>query len=209
MVVLVVGLAVFAYAGPALVVREVTVTGVSVTRVAAVRQAAGIVPGRPLAQVDVGAIDDRVRDLPFVAQVRVSRHLPGTVRVDVVPRQAAALVPVAGGGYRIVDAGGVPFARAAKPLRGVPVIKVSLAESARPALQAALAVLAALPEPVRAKVGAVTASTPDDVRFTVGPATVVWGSVERSDRKAAIYAALRRTPAKVYDLSSPDTPVLR
>jgi cell division protein FtsQ len=89
------------------------------------------------------------------------------------------------------------------------VIRVALSEQARPALESALAVLAALPAPIRATVRAVTAGSPDDVRLTVGRSTVIWGSAERSDRKAAIYAVLRRTPATVYDLSSPDTPVLR
>ena len=94
-------------------------------------------------------------------------------------------------------------------VKGVPVVQVALDESDRPALRAALAVLAALPTPVRATVTAVTASSPEDVQLRVGASTVVWGSPERSERKAAIYAALRRTPATVYDLSSPETPVLR
>ena len=204
-----VGLGVFAYAGPALVVREVAVSGVTGRQVAQVRDAAQAPARRPLAQVDTAAISQRVRTLPFVAGARVQRSWPSTLRIAVDARTPAALLPDPAGGYRIVDATGVAYASSAGPIKGVPVVRVGLDASDRPALRAALAVLAALPKPMRATVSAVTAGSPDDVRLRVGGSTVVWGSPARSERKAAIYAALRRTPAKVYDLSSPETPVLR
>ena len=208
-VVVVVGLIAFAYAGPALVVREVTVSGVSQVRTQQVLAVAEAPQRRPLARVDTGAIAERVRTLPFVAGVQVQRGWPSTLRIVVDARTPAALVPDRSGGYRVVDATGVAFASSRAAVKGVPVVQVALDESDRPALRAALAVLAALPTPMRATVTAVTASSPDDVQLRVGASTVVWGSPERSDRKAAIYAALRRTPATVYDLSSPETPVLR
>lgn len=207
--VLLVALAGFLSFGPALVVREVNVSGVGATRAEQVRAAAAAPMGRPLAQVDTPAMAERVRALPFVEAVTVGRHWPSTLDVVVQARTPAALVPVASGGFRVVDRAGVAFASAAAPLPGLPVIRVSLSEQARPALRAAVAVLAALPAPVRSTVQSVTAGSPDDVRLTVGDSTVVWGGPDHSERKAAIYAVLRRTPAKVYDLSSPATPVLR
>ena len=204
-----VALAAFLYAGPALVVREVSVSGVSVARADQVRAAAAAPMRRPLAQVDTTATAERVRALPFVEAVTVGRHWPSTLEVVVRARTPAALVPVPSGGYRVVDAEGVDFAASAATLPGLPVIRVALTEQARPALRSALAVLQALPAPVRATVQSVSAGSPDDVRLSVGDTTVVWGGPDRSERKAAIYAVLRRTPAKVYDLSSPATPVLR
>ena len=208
-VVVVVGLLAFAYAGPALVVREVTVSGVSEVRTQQVLAAAEAPQRRPLAQVDTGAIAQRVRTLPFVAGVQVQRGWPSTLRIVVDARTPAALVPDSSGGYRVVDATGVAFASSRAAVKGVPVVQVALDESDRPALRAALAVLAALPAPVRSTVQSVSAGSPDDVRLAVGDSTVVWGGPDHSERKAAIYAVLRRTPAKVYDLSSPATPVLR
>jgi cell division protein FtsQ len=38
---------------------------------------------------------------------------------------------------------------------------------------------------------------------------VVWGGGEDSERKVAILTVLLRTPAKVIDVSAPDTPVTR
>ncbi len=207
--VLLVAAAGFLYAGPALVVRDVSVSGVGATRAEQVRVAVAAPLGRPLARVDTPAMAERVRALPFVEAVTVGRRWPSTLDVVVRARTPAALVPVPSGGFRVVDPAGVAFASAAAALPGVPVIRVSLGERARPALRAALAVLAALPAPVRSTVQSVSAGSPDDVRLTVGDSTVVWGGPANSERKAAIYAVLRRTPAKVYDLSSPATPVLR
>ena len=209
MAVALIALAGFLYAGPALVVREVSVSGVGVTRAEQVRAAASAPMRRPMAQVDTRAMAERVRALPFVEVVTVGRHWPSTLDVVVRARTPAALVPVASGGFRVVDPAGVAFASASAPLPGLPVVRVSLSEQARPALRSALAVLAALPAPVRSTVQSVTAGSPDDVRLTVGDSTVVWGGPDHSERKAAIYAVLRRTPATVYDLSSPATPVLR
>ena len=52
----VLGFVVFAYAGPALVVRTVQVTGVSTGREAQVRAAAAVPVGRPLARIDTAVI---------------------------------------------------------------------------------------------------------------------------------------------------------
>lgn len=208
--VVLVGLLAFGYAGPLLVVRTVTVTGPSLPREQLVRAAAGIRVGQPLAQVDTRGATQRISALPFVDHVAVSRSWPSTLRLDVTVRQPAAVVRLPSGGYRVVDASGVPFAPATAPLPGRPVIAVGLDAAQRPALRAALAVVASLPADVRATVGVVSATTPDDVRFRLGSATVVWGGTDHGERKAAVLAALRRSQsAIVYDLSSPETPVLR
>ena len=47
------------------------------------------------------------------------------------------------------------------------------------------------------------------ITFTLGKRSVVWGSGEDSGRKVAILGALLETPAKVIDVSAPDTPVTR
>ena len=163
----------------------------------------------PLAQLDTAAIGARVRALPFVAGVSVHRQWPSTLGVMVRARTPAALVPDPSGGYRIVDSSGIAYGTSARPLPGVPVIAVDLTPSSRPALLAALTVLAALPPRIRSTVRSVAAGSPNDVRLRVVKTTIVWGGPDRSERKAQIYADLRHTRASVYDLSSPDTPVLR
>lgn len=205
----VVALGAFLLAGPVLVVRAVTVSGVSAQRAAEVRAAAAAAMGQPMARVDTRAMTARLEGIAFVASASVSRRWPSTLSIIVEERTPAVQVPDPAGGYRVVDSAGAAYAWTRVPLRGVPVVQVELAAASRPALVAALAVLAALPTSVRSTVGVVTAGSPDDVRLRIGKTSVIWGSPDRSDRKAAIYAVLRSTPARVYDLSSPDTPVLR
>jgi cell division protein FtsQ len=209
LLVLVVALAGFVWAGPLLVVRHVEVRGVTDDRAAQVRTALATPWGEPLARVDGRALAGRVRQLPFVASVDVSRGWPRTLVVTVDARTPRAVVPVAGGGYDIVDGEGVAYARADKAPKGLPVVRLGDDAVRQPTLVAALQVLQGLPEGLRDAVTSVKASSPDAVTLTISRRTVVWGSPEQTDRKARIFEALRDTKAKVYDVSSPDTPVLR
>jgi len=208
-VVLLVALGVFAWAGPVLVVRHVEVHGVSGDRAQQVRAAVAAPVGEPLLRADTSALAARVQRLPFVASVDVGRGWPRTLVVTVDARTPAAAVPQPGGGYQLVDPGGIAYAHAGSVPRGLPVIRLDDGAPERPTLVAALTVLRDLPDALRTKVTAVTASSPDAVTLTISKKTVVWGSAADTERKARIFAALHRTKATVYDVSSPDTPVLR
>jgi cell division protein FtsQ len=209
LVVLLVAVAVLAYFGPLLTVRTVQVSGVSGPGADQVAAAAGDLSGTPLARVDTDAVAARVERVPAVAAVTVQRGWPTTLRLVVRPRVAAAAVPVTGGGFRLVDASGVAFATAARPPAGVPAIHVPVGVKAADTLAAALTVLDALPPSLRARISRVSADSPDDVRMRLGSATIVWGSGDDSELKARVLVALTKHKAKVYDVSSPSTPVLR
>ncbi len=129
-------------------VREVRVTGTAMVPVRDVLGAAGVTPGGPLAAVDLTGIAHRVARLPAVESVRVGRSWPHSVAVDVTER-----VPVAvtrdGPGAQLVDRSGVVYPGAAVP--GLPTLTAPAAGTDDPATLAAVAVLAALPEPVRGR----------------------------------------------------------
>jgi cell division protein FtsQ len=202
-------LAVLAWFGPLLGVRSIAVRGVSGADAARVRALAVPVKGTPLPQVDTGLVARQVEQLPYVQAARVERAWPSTLRVVVQPRVAVAAVPASNGGVRLVDADGVAFARAAKPPRGVPVVRVPLGGKGRDALAATLTVLESLPSGLRAGVSQVTADTADDVQMRWRGSTVVWGSADANALKAQVLLALSQKRARVYDVSSPHTPVLR
>lgn len=208
-VVLLVALAVFAWAGPVLVVRHVEVRGVSGERAQQVQAAVAAPIGEPLLRANTSVLAARVQRLPFVASVDVGRGWPRTLVITVDARTPAAAVPLPGGDYQLVDPGGVAYARTGRAPHGLPVIRLGPGAPERPTLVAALAVLQQLPGSLRHQVTAVTASSPDAVTLTIAKKTVVWGSAADTERKARIFSALRRTKATVYDVSSPDTPVLR
>src|SRR5439155_2053078 len=96
------------YATPLLGVAEVRVVGARLVPPDAVREAAAVRPGTPLARVDLGAVARRVGALPPVARVAVQRSWPDGLVVRVVERVPAAAVPV-GGGFAIVDGTGHVF----------------------------------------------------------------------------------------------------
>ncbi|HET8613989.1 MAG TPA: FtsQ-type POTRA domain-containing protein [Actinomycetales bacterium] len=203
------GAAVFVWAGPLLVVRQVDVRGVSGDRAEQVRSALDAPVGQPLLQVDRSRLERRIQGLPFVASVEVSRGWPRSLVVTVDARTPRAAVPAPGGGYQLVDGTGVAYAHATAVPRGLPVVRLSGDAPQQPTVEAALEVLRDLPAPLASAVTKVTASSPDAVTLTIGKKTVVWGSAADTARKAEIFEALKSTKAKVYDVSSPDTPVLR
>jgi cell division protein FtsQ len=185
-------------------VRSVEVTGTQVTTPEAVLAAAAITVGTPMLRLDTGAIADRVRALPPVAEVDVRRSLPNTVVITVTERTPAALVPDAGG-YGVLSADGVLFHRVSAPLAGVPVVRLDTPGPADPATLAVLRVVAALTPELRGVLAEILAPAPTRISLTlVDGRTVVWGDAESSDRKAAVATTLLGEAASEIDVSVPD-----
>lgn len=87
-----------------------------------------------LFDVDVGDAVERLKRLPAITDVRIERHLPGTLVVRVVPRSAKAWVTTIGNpsgrraGDLLVDDGGFAYAcpeRLAEASAALPVIEIS------------------------------------------------------------------------------------
>lgn len=190
------------YASPVTVVKHVVVEAPRGLSEESIRLASGI-----SAQDHVPAVDaERVRtaimtELPAVSDVRVSRALPGTIRLVVTARAPFAAVD-AGKGYYVMDEAGVVYdkVRSAKKL---PVIKAST-DTGR---QTALEVLRSLPADLLADVRRAAAKTRDDVALVLRDgAKVRWGSVEDADLKARVLAGLVAVEATTYDVSAPLLP---
>jgi cell division protein FtsQ len=189
-------------------VREVQVTGTSLLDPDQVRSVAAIEPGVPLATLDTGSVATRLARLPAVRAVEVTRHWPRTVEIRVHERRAAA-VQARGPAYVLVDRTGVAFAPVTRRPAGLPLVSAPV-DAGAPALRAALDVLEQLPAGLRDQVRQVRAASREDVevRLTRGR-TVLWGSVDRGARKAAVLAVLVTRRAAVYDVSAPDAPTTR
>lgn len=190
-------------ASPLLAVRHVAVSGTTRLTPEQVRVAVDVARGTPLARVDAGSVVRRVQALRPVAEVRVSRGWPSTLRVRVVER-----TPVAGlvtkQGITLVDAGGVPFAPAAALPAGVVRLQVPKAGPTDPTTRAALAVLAELAAPLRTQVRIVRAASPSSVTLVLRDGRrVLWGGVGDATLKAQAAAALLKMPGSVYDVSRP------
>ncbi|HEU5333175.1 MAG TPA: FtsQ-type POTRA domain-containing protein [Actinocrinis sp.] len=172
--------------------------------------AAGLRVGSPLASADLTGARDRVQRIPQIAAADVSRDWPHTVVISIVERTAAALVPN-GGGYDVVDAGGVVFGRTVSALPGLTVIQVQGGADVKAAVvPGALAALKALPPDIAHRVTGITASSPYSITLRLsGGVTVDWGGGDDASAKAQDLAALMRVrKAARYDVSAPEAPAM-
>ncbi|WP_300010746.1 FtsQ-type POTRA domain-containing protein [Pseudonocardia sp.] len=191
-------------------VEGVEVSGASAVPVEEVLAAAAVVPGGPLASVDTAGIAARVAQLPGVAMVEVGRGWPHTVTVAITERVAVAIVDTARGPAP-VDATGVVYA--APVAADLPRLTFGAVGPDDPSTRAALDVLGALPDGLRAQVRTVDVSTgggtPQVALGLTEDRQVRWGTAERGPEKASVLVALLTQPGRVYDVTSPELPTVR
>lgn len=211
-VVAVIGGVAWALAGSKLlVVRSVTVTGTHLVTKAEVSGAADVPLGTPLGQVDPGAVARRVEAIRQVASATVSKSWPDSLAITVTERVPVAAVPMAGGGYDLVDKAGVivRWSRArpaALPRMWATVSGGRLAGD--PGVTTATAVLGEIPRWLAPSVASVSASVPVTLSLRDGK-TIVWGGTDRAAVKARELAILMRNPARYFDVSAPGTAITR
>lgn len=185
------------------VVRHVEVSGTSLLTPDQVIAAANVDPSTQIVRLDAGAVADRVRQLPQVAEVEVRRVPFDRVQILVTERIAVAVVS-SGSGYQLIDETGTPFVDAATRPDTLPLLP-SRTQSVGDAT--ALAVAAGLAPGVRAQVDTITATSRDDATLTLrSGATVKWGSSEKSTLKSDVLLALLPAKAQTYDVTAPEVP---
>ena len=191
----------------ALAVQGVKVEGTQVLDPRAVRRAAAVPTGTPLATVDLDAIAQRVEGLAAVDSVDVSRSWPDAVRIDVTEREAVAVVQQ-GNALRGLDDQGVMFRRYPSRPPSLPLIRMS--GHARPdALAEAARVAGSLPSSIAAKVDYVEVRTVDTISLRLRSGKPVrWGTADDSAAKARVLAVLLEQRASSIDVSVPGQPVI-
>lgn len=171
--------------------------------------AAAKVPlGRPVAEVDLRAVADRVARLPAVAEVTVAQDFPHTISVSVTERSAAYALKV-GSGYQLVDGSGVGYHHVSSVPKGLAAVTASDADQN---LRVGLAgVAAALPGDLRSRLTRIEAPTRDQVTLILrGGVTVIWGSPADSDLKGQVAVVLLEVKhVKTVDVSAPSHPTTR
>lgn len=194
---------------PRFTLQTVSVTGTAAVPASAIRAASRLRAGVPLLSADLDLAQSRVAAIPSVASVEASRHWPSTVELHVTERIPVALAS-SPNGLRLVDYTGMAYRQAGAKAPALPRLAAARIAPNDPATEAGLAVLAALPAPVRSQLQVVEASGPRAVTLRLaGGKQVRWGDAAESDRKAAVLAVLLSQPASIYDVSSPELPTVR
>ncbi len=197
-----------------LAVSKVVVDGESTLSEAQIRTAAAVPIGRPLARLDTVGIESRVASMERVESVKVSRSLPGTVRIEVLERAAIAYATL-GGQIRGIDRYGIAFRTFDSPPKGLLKVEVIVANARK--RQQTLAAVASVVETIdekdaelRRQVQSVGATTKDSIvlNLTKGR-SVTWGSASHAERKLTVLNSLLTIKAREYDVSAPDQPTTR
>ena|GEM_PF-1112255 len=195
-----------------LVVRSVVVTGTRLVPASEVLAVAGVNRGTPLIWVNVGRVAARIETIRQVKSAQVTRDWPDRVVIVVWERTSALTVMAPGGGFDLVDSGGVIVRWAARRPADLPLYLAPASGTAvnslrgDPDLAAAAAVLGALPAQLRHTVGSVSAPSPDQVTLQLsGGITVLWGDASDAARKARVLNVLMQAHAHYYDVSAQET----
>lgn len=196
------------YFSPWLRAEGVEIAGNSQLSDRQVMAAAEVPLGGALVNVDLEAIEIRIRSLATVKRVDVSRKWPHHVRIDVVERTPIAVLD-RGDRLTNLDADGVAFGRLAKAPQGLPRVKVGGGADGD-ALREGAAVVAALDPAVATLVDFVEVRTVDEIQLHLRDGRLVqWGSADQAEDKAAVLLELLDRDAQTYDVSVPGAPTTR
>ena len=207
---------------PLLDVDRIAVAGADPARNAEIVEISQLSVGLPMMFLDVDEAQRSVTSLPWVRSARVWKDWPATVRIAVDPRVAAAAVPAAGGRTALIDAYGyviswAPGSEAGDASLDVPHLSVPFAGQLgdiHTAADGPLAVVAAMPDDLRAWVRTVTLEESRNLTSLelIGGATVVLGEpVLIDDKVSAVRAVLVRTDLACIaeiDVTMPDLPTV-
>lgn len=197
------GAAAIVWLTPALGVERIEVTGVRVLDADAVRRAAAVADGTPLARLDLRAVERRVGQLKPVRAARAEARFPHTLAIAVQERTAIAAVPQ-GDGFTLLDGDGVAYLPVGAVPPGLPVVRLDRPEPGDDTTAAALTVLGALPPVVRAQLVALVAESPTRIRLELTDGRlVVWGDATQNEAKVRVLERTRIEPGHTLDVSAP------
>lgn len=197
-----------------LTVRKVDVVGMSTLSSASIRDQAQAPMGVQLARIDREAIAVRIARMERIKHVDVGRRWPHTVRITVEERRPVAWV-WSDAQIRQVDEDGVDFRTLSQKPKKLVEIRIQTLDPRRrqQALESSARVITFLRAHARdllAQTRYVSASSQDSIRLELDRnRTIVWGSVERPEKKLTVLRALLGVRAERYDVSAPEQPTTK
>lgn len=195
-------------------VRGTEVSGRATLKESQVLRVAQVPTGRPLARVDVEAIEERVSQINRVESVDVSRSWPHTLSISIVERRPVVWT-TRDGQIRGIDRNGIDYRSFRSAPDGLPEATITAADSEdrleiTQAVAAVIVQITADDPALRKEIQAVSAASKDSVELTLSKGrTVVWGSSADGRRKLTVLTSLLGIKATRYDVSAPDQPTTR
>jgi cell division protein FtsQ len=197
-----------------LVATDVQVEGMTTLGADTIRQQADVPLGLQLARLDTVAIETRVARMERIDKVDVRRRWPNTVFITVKERVPVGWV-ISDGAIRYVDRNGIDFRTVSSEPKNVVEIRIETVDplTRQQALEAVARVVTFLRSKARdlyTQIEYVSAATQDSVHLRLTEKrTVVWGSGEHNEEKAAVLRPLLKVDAERYDVSAPELPTTK
>ncbi len=204
---------------PFFAVNEVTVTGNEQVTSSQVLEAAEVSNGAPLLTAPLSTIEDRVESLDAVADARVVRDWPSTLKIVVRERRPVGYVTTTAG-VGLVGSDGLIYRHDDREPDDLPSLPTPASDDVGTGYStqlddgelAAFEVAIELPRALQRSVASVAAADERSVELTFDDGVVVrWGSSGESDVKSDVVGLMRQRPGwatqfTVLDVTSPDAP---
>jgi cell division protein FtsQ len=197
-----------------LAVRDVEVAGRTTLKQAQVLRAADVPLGRPLARVDVAAIEGRVAALERVDTVDVTRSWPRSISISIVERETIVWASI-DGEIRGIDRHGLDYRSYSAAPKGTVEAKIGVLDAddrlqTSESIVAVVELIAANDPELRREIQSVSAASKDSIELDLTEGrTIVWGSDADGERKLTVLDSLLGIDAARYDVSAPDQPTTR
>ncbi|MGV0391398.1 cell division protein FtsQ/DivIB [Corynebacterium phoceense] len=192
------------YATPVFNVQQFAVEGQNHTSVEDIEAATGVALESNLVRVDPQTAASGVVALPWVKSATVARHLPSTLQVTVVEREAVAYTD-AHDGPHLIDEDGEEFVIEMPPREAV---KITGGESGSRNWAGAVAVIASVPAELRVEADSVDAADPFNYVFHMKDGrTVTWGANNGdadNANKARAFASVLKMDGQNWNISNPE-----
>ena len=186
-----------AFWSPLLAVDEITVVGGKHVSSDDVAEVTGLDQEDNLLLVSTGRVAAQVEELSWVAEAKVDRKLPGTVRIKVTERIPRVVLATTDSRW-LLDARGHVLAPASGAAEDLPVLAAAAVSGIAAGVQLdeaevrdALVALRALSPRIRSQVAAVLAPTPERITLSLDDGTQVrFGAAESLGAKNEVLQAL-------------------
>ncbi|MGL3804946.1 cell division protein FtsQ/DivIB [Paeniglutamicibacter sp. R2-26] len=212
----IVGLILVLSFSPILAIKNIQIEGNSLVKDKELQRALEPLHGVPLARVGTGKVMELLEGQPAVKDAIVQVEVPETLRVKIIEHQPVAVLTDGSRRSLVGPEGQVLAVLGAKDKPKLPTVKSNSVVKNPKVFSMLTQVLSVLPDTLLATVDHATATSKDFVELKLKDGTlVIWGDDQESALKIEVLEALlgapkdKKSPIKVYDISSPQHPVAR
>jgi cell division protein FtsQ len=173
-----------------LVIKKIDVRGANQVPVQVITDTAQISLNTQLLRVPTSIVVERLTTISQIGRAEVRRGWPSTLVIEVTERIPLALADTPAGRF-LVDASGISGPDDAS--RSVSILAWQ-----------------SFPDWLKAEVVITNTDNPNSIWFTLTSGRkVIWGDLTKAEEKSAVLKVLRRMAGSIYDVSTPEVPVVK